>query len=344
MRAKSWILLVVALGCGLVASVAVSQVVLDQRKGPAQVAMTEIVVTVKDLAAGAKIAEENLKLEKWPTDRVPQGAITDIKEVAGKFAKQPLFQGEPLVPKKLNATDDSIANNIPEGFMVFDFAVDAKTGGIGYIKPGNRVDVFGFFEKSSKVPQTKSVRVIEDVAVFMVDGNASRESSETGGKQSQTVQLLIRESQYEALTTAANLGKLRLALRRDAAQKSTTDNGEEFMSWIRANESKMAQSEPGEMPSQAEAKPVSTAKSEMTIITPNGLTKFEWSDDSEIPNLVGEKDKDQLDDGPARSPAGNTTWNPSTGQWTTGGLNTSYPPATSDPASKENGKTSTAKP
>ncbi|MEZ6138302.1 MAG: hypothetical protein R3C53_25750 [Pirellulaceae bacterium] len=49
MRAKSLILLVVALGCGMIAAVAVSKTVMKPDSGPVAEATVEIFVAAKDL-------------------------------------------------------------------------------------------------------------------------------------------------------------------------------------------------------------------------------------------------------------------------------------------------------
>ena len=84
MRTKSILLLVIALGCGVVASVAVSQVVLDQKnRGVTQT--VPILVVAKEISAATKIPPDSFRIEQWPVDRVPLGAIADPKLVENKI-------------------------------------------------------------------------------------------------------------------------------------------------------------------------------------------------------------------------------------------------------------------
>ena len=76
MRPKSLILLALALGCGLVASLGISQV-LDSKNG--QVAVVETVpiyVALHNINLGDPIDEGMVSLEEWPKSKVPVGAIT----------------------------------------------------------------------------------------------------------------------------------------------------------------------------------------------------------------------------------------------------------------------------
>ncbi|MEY4567707.1 MAG: hypothetical protein RLY14_2677, partial [Planctomycetota bacterium] len=62
MRGKSGVLLIVALGCGMVASVGISQVVIEKQAGAETVEMVEILVATKDIEVSEKITAENIRL------------------------------------------------------------------------------------------------------------------------------------------------------------------------------------------------------------------------------------------------------------------------------------------
>ncbi len=132
MRAKPLILLAVALCCATVAAFAANQ--SSGQREVVETPMEEILVAVKDVGINTKVTAERFKLEKWPRDRLPSGAIRDFKAVEGKYVNQRLYQGEPLLMRKINTSRESVA--IPPGCKVFDLPVDEKTGGSGYIKPG----------------------------------------------------------------------------------------------------------------------------------------------------------------------------------------------------------------
>jgi pilus assembly protein CpaB len=298
MRTKSLLLLLIALGCGVVASVAVSQVVLDQ-KGQGAVQTVGILVVSKNISAASRIHPDSVRVEQWPADKVPVGALTDLKQIEGKFAKQPVYANEPLIEVKLANKGKEVI--IPEGYRVFDIHVSDQNGGGGYIGPGDRVDVHGFFEKGVRTNISKSVKVLEDIEVLMVDGVASidPEAVTPVKKSSSTIQLLVKDRQYAVLDTAANLGKLRLALRppqRDAVRKEVFDEGDEFMSWLKETESsstpaetKVAVREPDPTPAPTSVVPTTpNLKHEMVIITPEGLITYRWNEGDKMPKKVEE--------------------------------------------------------
>lgn len=296
MRAKSLVLLLIAVGCGVVASVAVSQVVLEQ-KGQTSVQTVGIILANKNISAASKLTADALKVEQWPADRVPPGALTEMALVEGKFARQPIYANEPIIEVKLANKGKEVI--IPEGFRVFDIVVRDETGGSGYLAPGDRVDVFGFFEKGQRISASKTIKVLENIEVLMVDGVATvdLESQDASKKSVRTIQLLVRDKQYSVLDTASHLGKLRLALRppeRDEITKNNVDDGEEFMSWL--NEVEQGDREPPSAEQLVSTKvivepepqepPTSPDQHVMTILTPESINKYRWSNSSDSPEKI----------------------------------------------------------
>lgn len=292
MRAKSLILLVIALGCGMIAAVAVSKAVMD--KGPVQQAEAtiEIFVAVKDLQQGEKITAENVKLEKWPKNRVPEGATYKLEQVESWYTKNQLFAGEPILEKKIEETSNSFSTNVPKGYRIFDIA-----GGGGYIKPGDHVDILGTFKSGGRNSVSEIRTVMRNVKVHGINGSTLREADdeEKGrGSKNTTFQLLVKETQLEALTLAKALGTLQLNL-RPFDEDENSDNGEEFLSWIKSSEqsnqevaeveetsslSTFTSTYAGSQPAAAEP------KNTLTIISGDSIKRYEWSKENELPKEV----------------------------------------------------------
>ncbi len=316
MRAKSLILLVVALGCGMIAAVAVSKAVMDKGSDQTAEATVEIFVAVKDLPHAQRISAENVKLEKWPKSRVPEGALTKLEQIEEKYTNQNIFANEPILERKLSDSRESFSTGIPPGHRIFDIACNA-----GYIKPGDHVDIVGTFSLGRNLG-TESRTVMHNVKVHGINGITTRDSDEAQGGRGTVFQLLVKESQLEALTLANSLGTLNLNLRpfnEDDDLASDTDNGESFLNWVHESEEPQEPAKPKRPPTfthtLAGASPPrakTTEKKHLTILTPNGAVRYEWTDDSELPQPVsGEAEKSdsgQITDTPANAwgtPSGN---------------------------------------
>ncbi|MCC6509293.1 MAG: Flp pilus assembly protein CpaB [Pirellulaceae bacterium] len=296
MRAKSLLLLIIALGCGTVASVGISQVMMDQKGGSTEPATVEIYVAMKDVDVNQKLTPELFKLEKWPQNRVPDGAIFKLEEVKDRYVRQRMYPGEPILAGKLNDSIVGVDTEIPRGFRVFDLSVNERNGGSGYIKPGARVDVLGTFKVNNI---TESRTVMRNVRIFGINGVTVRDTDPSTTNRATTFQLLVHESQMDALNLATAMGELRCTLRGTVENQNTeegTDTGEAFISWVRGSDTRVASvvnstgsagadifGGPTPMPLEP---PTEEKKKQLLIITPNGVTKYQWTRDDELPQKV----------------------------------------------------------
>lgn len=74
MRSKSIILLVLALGCGLVASIGISQYMEARHKATDHGDLQPVFVAMTDINANEEMTAQNIKLEEWPKNIIPAGA------------------------------------------------------------------------------------------------------------------------------------------------------------------------------------------------------------------------------------------------------------------------------
>src|SRR5688572_16439765 len=110
MRPKSLILLALALGCGLIAAVGINQILAT----PSAKETVSIVVAKNEIQKGNEIKPDDIRLQEWHVDSLPEGAITQIDDLAERRVKNLIVPGEAILANKLvakGATD----NEIPPG-------------------------------------------------------------------------------------------------------------------------------------------------------------------------------------------------------------------------------------
>lgn len=234
MRVKSLVLVMIALVCGLLATIGISQVIDKNSKAGAAQETVKIFVSIADIDIGNALTSENVKLEPWPKDRVPEGAITRLDELENRFARQRLYAGEPILAAKLMDSNSDTTMTIPEGFRACSIKVSGEVVVGNLVKPGDRVDVIVFLRKSGDVPLTGTRTILRDVRVFAVNSKTERSVDEQGQvTTAQTVTLLVNPKQVELLTLASELGNLRLCLRRpNDAQSIASDDGTTVESFL----------------------------------------------------------------------------------------------------------------
>lgn len=221
MRAKSLILLMLALGCGLVAAIGITQVMAKRttQQTALKMEMQPVLVAALDLPMGDLIKAEALKIEEWPKGKVPAGALSQFTEVEDRRPKSRIYAGSPILDNQLlgkGQTEASVTNQIPRGFRVVAVKVDDVSGTASLVRPGDRVDVLVHLARnpSKGIDVTSTRTLLQDIKVFAVDQTVELEPDENSGTRSaKTVSLLVTPDQAEVTMLASELGKVRLVMR-----------------------------------------------------------------------------------------------------------------------------------
>ncbi|MGL4513584.1 MAG: Flp pilus assembly protein CpaB [Lacipirellulaceae bacterium] len=216
MRPKSLILLALALGCGLAASIGISQVMDANARRPGQALETKpIYVALHNINLGDPIGASMIALEEWPADRVPTGSLTKLEEVEGRRPRTTLVAGTPILEAQLLAAGefaDPIVN-IPDGFRLSTIAVNAEKSAAGLLSPGDRVDVQLFVDANQRsgVREAMTRVILQNIRVFAVEQAVQRSAEGEEAKAiPKTVSLLVTPEQASKLDLAQNLGELSL--------------------------------------------------------------------------------------------------------------------------------------
>jgi pilus assembly protein CpaB len=229
MRPKSLILLALALGCGLVASIGISQVLEGNR--PTAVETAPIYVALQNINVGDPLSEDMVKLEEWPKDKAPVGAISEWTDLNERRPRTNIYQGEPILDGKLLAkgqTNDPI-QGVPTGMRLKTVSVDARKSAAGLLSPGDRVDVQLFVARNDAYGVTSPVTkiILQNVRVYAVDQTIEKASDgEDARSVAKTVSLIVTPAQANKMTLAENLGEVSL-IPRHPDDETVVDDSEQ---------------------------------------------------------------------------------------------------------------------
>jgi pilus assembly protein CpaB len=214
MKMKSLVLIIIALGCGLVATIGISQVMDKGSGGAATMQMEQILVAKGDIDIGAALDANSVQLEEWPAAKVPEGAVRSLEEVTDKFPQARFYKGEPILLPKISDQNRTPSSRIEEGYRTATIKVDEDTvmEGIG---PGDRVDVMVFLRKGDGVQQAGVYPIIKNVRVFSKGAQTERVVDAKSGQETRarTISLMLKLAQCQEVALAAEMGRIRLALR-----------------------------------------------------------------------------------------------------------------------------------
>lgn len=225
MRPKSLILLALALGCGLVASIGISQVLesrRNQKSGSAE--QTDILVAMTGIERNTELSAKNVELKPWPKDRLPDGTITKLEDVVGRRPSARIIKGEPILEGKLGTGESAsrASMEIPAGYRAVPVRME-NSQNTGLILPGDRVDVQVFVNKGMNVQEATTATFLKDVSVFAVNSEIRHDPATDAKIDAKTISLLVTPEQAAKLTLADSVGTIRLVLRGTQSEKAGED-------------------------------------------------------------------------------------------------------------------------
>ena len=215
MRPKSLILLALALGCGLVASIGISQVLDSKNNQPAVEQTVPIYVALENINLNDPIDDGMVSLQEWPKSKVPVGAITSWEDLEDRRPRTVIFAGEPLMDGKLmgkGQRHDPISG-IPPKMRLKTVSVDARKSAAGLLSPGDRVDVQIYVRRNDRenIPHSFTKIFLQNIRVYAVDQEVMRNAEgEDARAVAKTVSLVVTPEQANRITTAENLGEISL--------------------------------------------------------------------------------------------------------------------------------------
>jgi pilus assembly protein CpaB len=231
MRPKSIILLLLAIGCGLVAAFGINQVMANRNQAPAAaVEMEKILVANKNIKVNEPFSDKNVQIEDWPKEKVPPDVVHDLKELDGQRAGGSILVGEPI--RKAKFAEDKRIEEIPHGYRVVAVQADAVSATGNLLQPGDRVDIVLSLKHASQQTSSQVAKtILQNVRVFAINEQwraAEGKDKSDDAITARTVSLLVTPDEAETIALASDLGRVRLVLRNpDDDQVDDTSGTEE---------------------------------------------------------------------------------------------------------------------
>jgi pilus assembly protein CpaB len=211
MKPKTMILMFVAVGCGLVASILTSRLIADRGEStPDEPKVTVLQVKKKILQYSLlKDPEEMFEVKEIPESAAPKKAIKSFDELRDKRVNRQLpeeyfITTDDLVSKDLNG----LAAELRPGSRATAIRVNPESLAGGFVLPNSRVDIIW----TSLNGETQSKNILQDMLILAVDQINDRDP-ERRAILGSTVTLACYPEEVLELATATKSGDLRLSLR-----------------------------------------------------------------------------------------------------------------------------------
>jgi pilus assembly protein CpaB len=215
--------LVLILGVGL-AAFAVSaamdrfdqyQTAIAQQRN-AIVPTTDVYVLTRQVRYGDEIRPADVRAIRWPADHVPFGAFTSMESLFPPGADEPrialrvMEADEPVLISKVTAPgeDAGVASRLAIGQRALALQVDVTSGVSGFLRPGDRVDVYWTGSGHQGEAVTRLIR--SNVQIIAIDQITDEDRNNP--MVARTITVTAEPTDIAALTQAQASGRLTLAL------------------------------------------------------------------------------------------------------------------------------------
>lgn len=197
----------------------------QQEQVARQALMARIVVASQDVAFGAPLSTQNVRLANWPADSVPTGAFTSLDAVTrNRAALRPIITGEPVLASKVSGADSraTIAANLPAGKLAVAVPLNDQTGVGGFVRPGDSVDVMVTRQLPGNTMNAEKITDVLLQAVRVIGVDQVADESKTQPVVSKTATLEVDALGAQKLALATQTGTISLALRNVSDQTRPT--------------------------------------------------------------------------------------------------------------------------
>lgn len=211
---------------------------------PPAVSTANVLVAANDLAAGASVTGDRVRVVQMPVESIAQGALASLADADGRVLRYPVAAGEQLLTSKFvgegQPASSGLAFVIPPGMRAVSVPISEITGAGGLIVPGDRVDVLAAVAvgrvagatTASTEPEAIGIRnydavvtVLQDALVLAVgqavseasavarDAGAQRADEADAQPKAASVTLAVTPAEAQTLFMAVNEGAIGLSLR-----------------------------------------------------------------------------------------------------------------------------------
>lgn len=189
------------------------------QQNQAQVVPTQTVyVANRALTYGEALRPEDVRAVAWPQAALPQGTFSDLAVLFPantddpRLIVRPMEKDEALLAVKVTAPGEDIGltTRLEKGMRAFAIRVDVASGVSGFLRPGDRVDVYWTGRVETATGGADVTRMIEtSIDLIAVDQN---DETTNGARIARTVTVSVRPEQVAALAQAQSTGTLSLSL------------------------------------------------------------------------------------------------------------------------------------
>ncbi|MEI4472529.1 Flp pilus assembly protein CpaB [Frigidibacter sp. MR17.24] len=181
-----------------------------------QVDLAQVLVVKSDKAYGDTLTADDVVAIAYQKDHLPKGAFATAAALfpegqpKTRTVLRPLDANEPILASKVTAPgeDAGLNSRLAKGMRAFTITVDVSSGVSGFLRPGDRVDVYWTGEQEG----TQVSKMIDSAVKLIAVDQTADQNGDFQAQVARTVTVEASSQQVAAFALAQSTGKLTLAL------------------------------------------------------------------------------------------------------------------------------------
>lgn len=179
--------------------------------------LASVLIAKDELPYGTALTAEHVIAVEFPVAAVPENAFASIEDLMGaaddgefRTVLRMMEKGEVILASKVTGIgeDAGVSSRLKKGMRAFAIRVDVASGVSGFLRPGDKVDVYWTGRTNS---DTVTKLILNSLELIAIDQQADSTRNQTTIARTVTVAADVRT--IGALVQAQSTGKLLLSLR-----------------------------------------------------------------------------------------------------------------------------------
>lgn len=186
---------------------------------PAAVPTVDVFVATAPLRYGEILKPEAVRQVKWPKDAMPEGVFTDAAALfpsadSPRYVLRAMEPGEAILAVKVTEPGEEagLTSRLEKGMRAFAINVDVTSGVSGFLRPGDRVDIYWTGRVGTDSRNDSEVTKLIESAVQLIAIDQSAGGDLDRAVIARTVTVAVEPQQVAKLAQAQSTGNLTLAL------------------------------------------------------------------------------------------------------------------------------------
>lgn len=185
------------------------------------VPLVKVYVAERQLKYGEELQHEDIRLVDWPENAIPEGtfvgehSLYPENEDELRVVLRPMEKDEAIMAIKVTEPGESagLTSQLERGMRAFAIKVDVTSGVSGFLRPGDRVDVYWTGRIQGKDRRDRGdVTKLIDTAIKLIAVDQKSEADIDAATIARTITVAVRPEQVAALAQAQSSGRLSLSL------------------------------------------------------------------------------------------------------------------------------------